>query len=39
MNIATSTATLLTIGLLTLPAVQAHSPAAHQNHHAQSSPG
>ena len=27
---------LLTIGLLTLPAVQAHSPAAHQNHHAPS---
>jgi uncharacterized cupredoxin-like copper-binding protein len=25
---------LLTIGLLTLPAVQAHSPAAHQNQHA-----
>ena len=27
---------VLTIGLLTLPAVQAHSPAAHQNHHAPS---
>jgi uncharacterized cupredoxin-like copper-binding protein len=27
---------LLTIGLLTLPVVQAHSPAAHQNHHAKS---
>jgi uncharacterized cupredoxin-like copper-binding protein len=26
---------LLTIVLLTLPAVHAHSPAAHQNHHAQ----
>lgn len=28
-------ATLLTIGLLTLPAVHAHSQAAHKNHHAQ----
>ena len=35
MNIAIQ-ATLLTIGLLTLPAVHAHSPAAHKNHHAQS---
>jgi uncharacterized cupredoxin-like copper-binding protein len=35
MNIAIHTA-LLTIGLLTLPAVHAHSPAAHQNHHAKS---
>jgi uncharacterized cupredoxin-like copper-binding protein len=29
-------AVLLTIGLLTLPAVQAHSPAAHLNHQAKS---
>ena len=35
MNIAIQ-ATLLTIGLLTLPAVQAHSPSAHKNHHTQS---
>ncbi len=35
MNIAIQ-ATLLTIGLLALPAVHAHSPAAHQNHHAKS---
>ena len=35
MNIAIQ-ATLLTIGLLTLPAVHAHSPVAHQNHHAPS---
>ena len=36
MNIAIHAA-LLTIGLLTLPAVHAHSPAAHKNHHAPSS--
>ena len=35
MNIAIQ-ATLLTIGLLALPAVHAHSPAAHQNHHTKS---
>jgi uncharacterized cupredoxin-like copper-binding protein len=35
MNIAIHTA-LLTIGLLTLPALHAHSPAAHQNHHTKS---
>jgi uncharacterized cupredoxin-like copper-binding protein len=34
MNIAVPAA-LLTIGLLALPAVHAHSPAAHQKHHAQ----
>ena len=35
MNIAIHTV-LLTMGLLALPAVHAHSPAAHQNHHAPS---
>ena len=35
MNIAIHAA-LLTIGLLAMPAVHAHSTAAHQNHHAQS---
>jgi uncharacterized cupredoxin-like copper-binding protein len=35
MNITIRNA-LLAIGLLTLPAVHAHSPAAHQNHHAKS---
>ncbi|WP_416546657.1 plastocyanin/azurin family copper-binding protein [Limnohabitans sp. DCL3] len=35
MNIAIHTL-LLTMGLLTLAAVHAHSPAAHQNHHAPS---
>jgi uncharacterized cupredoxin-like copper-binding protein len=34
MNIVIHTV-LLTIGLLALPAVHAHSPTAHQNHHAQ----
>ena len=34
MNTAIHTL-MLTMGLLTLPAVHAHSPAAHPNHHAQ----